>query len=118
MTKILVLVVLGAFAGVSAAHEIRGPAPADLQGLAQMARLQAQKNCSDRAERERSFCEAVQIRSLAEAAASVPALRPARLSPEAFAGLIEASAGAGNPGGRLTSSAAASPGIDCRINVC
>ena len=118
MTKILVLMLLLGMAGASAAHEIRNQAPTSLLGLGQMAKLQAQKNCADRSGRDQSLCEVEQIRSLAETAASLPALRPARLSPAEFATLIEATAGMSDPGGRRMSSAGASQGIDCRVNVC
>lgn len=118
MMKTLVLVLLGCLTGLSFAHEIGHSAGNSLASLSQMAKRHAQKVCVQRSDRDRLLCERAQVRSMAETVASVPELRPAGVSPDAFAAMIEVRAAA-SPSTRWSVNAAADENrVDCRVDVC
>ena len=118
MTRLLAIMLLGFLAAPSFAHEISSQDRKNLDGLSQMARLHAQKACNRGSERNRVTRQAEQIRSLAETAASVPALRPGNISPGEFVAMIENNAGSGMRGDWRASFAHEESQVDCRVNVC
>lgn len=111
MTKILTILLMGIVTAPLSAHEIGRQDGSRVDALGEMARLHAQKTCARGAERQRTACEAGQIRALAETAAAVPSLRPANMPSGEFAAMIENRASAQTVDWRANT-------VDCRVNVC
>lgn len=118
MTKILAMLLLGIVAAPLSAHEIAKQDRNRVDALSQMARIHAQKACYGSTERQRSACEAGEIRALAETAASVSALRPSGMSASTFAAVIANQAGGALRYDWQASLTGNEAPVDCRINVC
>lgn len=118
MMKLFAMLVLIVVAGASSAHEISRKDQKSLLWLSQMAGLHAQKTCALAADNERSRCQAEQVKSLAETAASLPGLRPADISAGQFAAMIEYQATVRPQASWLGNAAQARSSVDCRIDVC
>jgi hypothetical protein len=111
MKKQIVIFLAYCIASLGQAAEGRSLEGATLAWMSQTARLQAQKTCLRLNADSRPLCEAQQLKSLAETAASLHAFRPAHLSPREFATLIEQHA-------KNTYLFDADRPTDCRIDVC
>lgn len=116
--KTLITMCLLWVTSVSCAQELNGQDWKTLTWLSQTARVHAQKTCAGRAEKLRPACEAEQMKSLAESAASLTAFVPANISPRDFAWMIENQARSGGQLGLHRQAGYETSNLDCRVNVC